>query len=122
MFSEDEEDCEAVELGESTGTNEDEDPSEIEDVPVVLAEEERFRGIEEKPVQKFFVNAGIYVLEPETFSHIPAKQKFDMPSLFEALQRKGFVSNVFHVMEYWMDLGHIDELKKAQGQFWEIFK
>ena len=89
---------------------------------VVLAEEERFNGIEEKPVQKFFVNAGIYVLEPEVLNHIPVNQKFDMPDLFNLLKNKGLVSTVFPVMEYWVDLGHIDELKKAQGIYGHIFK
>ena len=42
-------------------------------------------AIEEKPVQKFFVNAGIYVLSPEALTFLDAGKHLDMTTLFERL-------------------------------------
>ena len=39
----------------------------------------KIEHIEEKPTQELFVNAGIYVLNPETLDHIPHNQTYDMP-------------------------------------------
>ena len=52
---------------------------------VVRERDRRIAGIEEKPIQRFFVNAGIYVLAPEALEPVPPDTRFDMPTLFEAL-------------------------------------
>ncbi len=39
--------------------------------------------IEEKPVQRFFVNAGMYALAPEALDLISSDTLLDMPALFE---------------------------------------
>jgi dTDP-glucose pyrophosphorylase len=74
-------------------------------------------GIDEKPVQKFFVNAGIYVLDPTTLEHIPRNIYFDMPSLFEKLLQSHYEVAAFPIREYWLDVGRIDDLEKAAAEF-----
>lgn len=69
--------------------------------------------IHEKPTQRYLVNAGIYVLQPETLEHIPAGQFFDMTDLFKTLLQQGMETAVFPIREYWRDIGEINELKKA---------
>ena len=44
--------------------------------------------IKEKPIHRSFVNAGIYVLNPDVLDHIPQDKFYDMPSLFESLIKK----------------------------------
>lgn len=88
---------------------------------VVKLDEHRLLGIEEKPVHKFFVNAGIYVLAPETLSLIPPKY-FDMPTLFQLLVSKNFATGVFPIHEYWLDIGHLADLEKANGDFGALFE
>jgi dTDP-glucose pyrophosphorylase len=88
---------------------------------VVKLEDHRLIGVEEKPVQRFFVNAGIYVLGPEAVAEIPSRQ-FDMPSLFDKLVEKGREISVFPVREYWLDIGHLADLEKAHGDFERIFQ
>ena len=56
---------------------------------VVRLDGARIEAIEEKPVQKFFVNAGIYALSPDALDHLPAETFFDMPTLFEHLITAG---------------------------------
>ena len=88
---------------------------------VVKLEENRIKAIEEKPTQRFFVNAGIYMLSPEVMEHLPSGKYYDMPSLFHDLinQQKQVVS--FPIREYWLDIGRMEELDKANNEYQEIF-
>ena len=49
---------------------------------VVTLDGARISSITEKPVQSFFVNAGIYVISPDALTLIPKDTFFDMPTLF----------------------------------------
>lgn len=89
---------------------------------VIKADQHRLTNIEEKPLQRFLVNAGIYVLEPETLDFVPKDSFFDMPSLFEKLIAQGYETAAFPIREYWMDIGRIDDFERANGEFTEIFK
>jgi NDP-sugar pyrophosphorylase family protein len=77
--------------------------------------------ITEKPVQKFFVNAGIYVLNPKLLKNIDGTTYLDMPNLLETQVKEGEVVNVFPIHEYWLDIGHMDEYKKANRDIYTIF-
>jgi len=70
-------------------------------------------SITEKPVHKFFVNAGVYVLEPECIDLIPRNKFYDMPSLFEELLRLQQKVTSFPIQEYWLDIGRIEEYDRA---------
>lgn len=70
--------------------------------------------IKEKPVYRSFVNAGIYVLNPETIESIPQNEFYDMPTLFEQLIEKKQKVTVFPIREYWLDIGKMDDFNKAQ--------
>ena len=50
---------------------------------VVHTDGERITAVEEKPVHKFRINAGIYALSPEALAHVPRDAAFDMPALFD---------------------------------------
>ena len=88
---------------------------------VVQVDKHLITAILEKPVQKYFVNAGIYALSPEALNHIPANAYFDMTSLFESLiaQHKAVCS--FPVREYWMDIGQISDFERANAEYREMF-
>lgn len=88
---------------------------------VVRAEGEILSGIDEKPVQTFFVNAGIYVLEPMVLRFIPENSFFDMPTLFEKLIEKGHKTTIFPIREYWLDIGQMDDLKRANRDYCNNF-
>lgn len=84
---------------------------------VVKLDGARILGIEEKPVQRFFVNAGIYVLSPQAVSMIPRDTFFDMPSLFEQLMQAGNATSAYPLREYWLDIGRIEEFERAQHEW-----
>lgn len=73
--------------------------------------------IAEKPVQSFLVNAGIYVCEPEILSLIPKNTPFDMPNLVQTMLNKGLKVNSFVVKDYWIDIGRMDEFRRANEEF-----
>jgi dTDP-glucose pyrophosphorylase len=80
---------------------------------VVKLDNDRLVGIEEKPVQRFFVSAGIYVLEPAALKLVPSTAPYDMPSLFQSLMDRNMATVVFPIREYWLDVGRHGDLEKA---------
>lgn len=81
-----------------------------------------FAGVDEKPVERYFVNAGIYLLEPEVVKMIEPDSPLGMTQLFELLNQKGEKSAVFPVREYWMDIGRPSDFKKANKDYERFFK
>jgi dTDP-glucose pyrophosphorylase len=70
-------------------------------------------GISEKPTIRHFVNAGIYLLNPEVCRYIPGGQHYDMPDLISRLVTEGHRVVSFPVREYWLDIGRIEDYQKA---------
>jgi dTDP-glucose pyrophosphorylase len=75
------------------------------------------QSFEEKPVLTHFVNAGIYILNPEVLDVLPAEQAFDMPELLDQVQGSGLPVVVFPIHEYWLDVGTPSALAKANGEW-----
>ncbi len=88
---------------------------------VVDIENTKILSVKEKPKKRYFVNAGIYMFSPEVLQFIPDNKFYDMPSLFEKLisENKKVIS--FPLREYWLDIGRIEEYKKANEEYEEIF-
>lgn len=59
----------------------------------------------EKPVKEFFINTGIYVLDPEVLNYIPKDEFFDLPILFDILKSNGKSTKSFEITDYWVDMG-----------------
>lgn len=83
---------------------------------VIEASEYEIRDIIEKPVYKFFVNAGIYVLSPEVVRSVEPGVRIDMPDLLKRAMRQRFRVGMFPVHEYWMDIGRMPDFQLAQQQ------
>ena len=81
---------------------------------VVDCEGVRVRGLREKPRMDFFVNAGIYLLEPVVFQYIPKGKFFNMTDLIQRLLDVNRIVVGFPVREYWLDIGQHAEYAKAQ--------
>ena len=89
---------------------------------VVEVESNKITNINEKPLKEFFVNAGIYVLEPEALSYIPENTYFDMNNLFDSLISNNKETVAFPIREYWLDIGHINDYKTARWEFNKFFQ
>ena len=88
---------------------------------VVSIDNSQIKSIDEKPLYKFFVSAGIYMLNPECIDLIPKDEFYDMPTLFEKLIDMGENTVSFPIREYWLDIGRMDEYKKANDEYHEVF-
>ncbi len=82
---------------------------------VVECEGQLVRKISEKPVLGFFINAGIYLLEPAVYRFIPNGQQFDMTDLVQRLvdERRPVIS--FPIREYWLDIGGHAQYEQAKA-------
>ncbi|WP_285397574.1 nucleotidyltransferase family protein [Lysinibacillus sp. fls2-241-R2A-57] len=78
--------------------------------------------IKEKPSHRSFINAGIYVLNPEVFDYIPEDQFYDMPTLFERLITQRQKTSAFPIHEYWLDIGQMDDFNRANSELKESYK
>jgi len=88
---------------------------------VVNIKDSKILSIEEKPVHKFFVSAGIYMLSPEVLEYIPESKFYDMPTLFEKIISENKNAISFPLREYWLDIGRMEEFEKANNEYHEVF-
>ena len=82
---------------------------------VTIQDGARVREIREKPEFKFFVNAGIYLLEPSVLRSISPQQRLDMPDLIHQLVAEGRVVVSFPIIEYWLDIGRHADYERAHA-------
>lgn len=73
-------------------------------------------GFEEKPISRTHINAGVYVLAPESLNALNANESCDMPTLFERLKTSGFRTVAYPLHEPWLDVGRPDDLATARAQ------
>ncbi len=88
---------------------------------VVQSEDGYLTGIAEKPSQSCFINAGIYVLAPELIAGLAPGEARDMPEIVERAMGREKAVALFPIREYWMDIGHLEDFKKANQDFPELF-
>lgn len=67
----------------------------------------------EKPKNEYFINMGIYVINPETLEYIPKDDYYDMPSLFQNIIDNHKTTKVFLFYGLWNDIGRIEDYKSA---------
>jgi dTDP-glucose pyrophosphorylase/CBS domain-containing protein len=72
------------------------------------------KSIQEKPFLNFFVNAGIYLLQPTVYDYIPSGKGFNMTDLLQWLMDDGRKVLSFPVREYWLDIGQHADYVRAQ--------
>ena len=92
-------------------------------VPYGVAELDgpRLVGLTEKPVHRFFVNAGVYLLSPEVLDLVPSEGGVQMTALFERLLERGDKVAAFPLSEYWVDVGRLNDLFQARQDFDAVF-
>lgn len=78
-------------------------------------------GMREKPVYRFNVNAGIYVVEASVRAQVKKGERLDMPSLLERQISNGRTVAAFPIHEYWLDIGRVHDFERAQQDIKEFF-
>ena len=73
------------------------------------------KSMEEKPKLSYFINTGMYVINPETIDLIPDDTMFHMTHLVEAVMKKGGKVGTYPVSEdSFLDMGELDEMKRME--------
>lgn len=88
---------------------------------VMEIEGDTIQAIREKPEYSYFVNAGLYVLEPAVCRRVPGDRFMDMPDLMDEVIRDRGRICPFLVHEYWEDIGEPAALQRANEQFVDVF-
>lgn len=89
---------------------------------VVEMDQNRLVTIREKPVQRHFINAGIYLLDPILLPLIPANACLDMPDMLRLAMEAGHGVAVFPFLEYWLDIGRLPDFHQACRDYPETFE
>jgi NDP-sugar pyrophosphorylase family protein len=84
---------------------------------VVTSEGQRVQSIDEKPIRKYFINAGVYVLSTELVHSIKPMRRIDMTDILQDSIHRGLAVAMFPIHEYWLDIGRMDDYKRAQAEF-----
>lgn len=74
-------------------------------------------SVTEKPEFNFFVNAGIYLIEPSALRQIERGIHCDMPNFISTLVQNKAKVAAFPIIEYWIDVGRPDDYNRAQNEF-----
>lgn len=86
-----------------------------------IDEQYKVKRMVEKPVERRYVSAGIYILDPDTIELIPRDAYYDMPALFNALMASDHTVGSFPLRDYWIDIGRMEDLERASAEFTEMF-
>ena len=89
---------------------------------VVRERDGLIESIEEKPVQRYVVSAGMYVLSSSVLSLVPRGKAFDMPSLFDLMVRQGKRTRCHYIDGYWLDVGRLPDYERANSEFGKVFR
>lgn len=79
---------------------------------VIESDGHNIKSMVEKPIQRFHVNAGIYVIGREIINSVNRNECIDMPTLLERYLENKVLMYPFY--EYWLDIGRIEDFNRAQ--------
>ncbi|WP_261857285.1 nucleotidyltransferase family protein [Photobacterium sanguinicancri] len=77
-------------------------------------------ALSEKPTHKEKVNTGIYVLNHAVVRQIGLNQRIDITTVFEQVIARGGKAVPYEISEYWLDIGRIDDYRRAQADIVEL--
>jgi dTDP-glucose pyrophosphorylase/CBS domain-containing protein len=89
---------------------------------VLEVENEKVTALVEKPDHKFFVSAGVYILNPKLINKIPNNEFYDITELIDLLLDNNEDIGTFPIHEYWLDIGQHKDYKQAKDEYWSKFK
>lgn len=72
-------------------------------------------SIEEKPRLSYFINTGMYIINPEHIEWIPEDRVYHMTDLIGEMMKRGRQVGMYPVSEYsFLDMGEFEEMKKME--------
>ena len=72
-------------------------------------------SMEEKPKLSYFINTGMYIINPELIDLIPDDTMFHMTQLVEKAMAQGFKVGTYPISEdSFLDMGELSEMKRME--------
>ena len=71
--------------------------------------------MEEKPKLSYFINTGMYIINPEIIGKIPDNTMFHMTHLVEKVMQEGGRVGMYPISEdSFLDMGEFDEMRRME--------
>jgi dTDP-glucose pyrophosphorylase len=77
-------------------------------------------GLKEKPSITYQSSAGIYLIKKKHLNKIPANTFYNATDLIADMISEGFKVTYYPILDYWLDIGKMDDLKKAENDIKHI--
>jgi len=89
------------------------------DIPFAVFEvrDNHITSLHEKPTYTYHTNAGIYLFRTALFKYLPSHQRCDVTDYLQILLQHHCKIVKFPVLGYWMDIGRMEDYKKAQEYY-----
>ena len=86
------------------------------DFGVINNQYDEISDIVEKPSQKFFFNAGIYVFKKKILNLFKSRNNYlDMDVLFKKIIKQEYKPRIFPIFENWEDCGTLEKIKRIKS-------
>jgi NDP-sugar pyrophosphorylase family protein len=79
-----------------------------------VTQDNEVKGFAEKPKYTFYSNAGIYILQKKLLPLIPENSFYNATDMMNAVLENGLKLVSGPILGYWLDIGRMDDFKKAQ--------
>ena len=84
---------------------------------VVEVDKSTVINLNEKPSLVHFINSGIYMMSEKILKIIPKNKHFEMTDLIHLAKKKNYKIRAFPVIEYWQDLGNLNDFIEVKKGF-----
>jgi len=81
----------------------------------IVADGDRIRSLEEKPDIHVEIVSGIYCMSPKILDYIPGNEPFGMDDCIQKLVALDVPIYRYKMLEYWLDIGRMEDYQKAQS-------
>ena len=80
---------------------------------IMRMQDERVKGLEEKPTYNYFANGGVYIMKSELIGNIRKGEYLDAPDFIMSLIEDNRNVGCFHIEGTWVDIGSPDDYRLA---------
>lgn len=82
---------------------------------IEIGETGEIQGMQEKPELSFFINTGMYIVEPRVIEELEEDEAINFPGIIEKYKDLGERIGVYPISENsWLDMGQFDEMEKMR--------
>jgi NDP-sugar pyrophosphorylase family protein len=82
---------------------------------IEISETGQIAEMKEKPEHSFFINTGMYIVEPKVIEELEENTSIGFPEIIERYRHTGEKIGIYPISENsWLDMGQLDELEEMR--------